>query len=71
MAARGMLPSGEERPAGSSRAPVGRRAAELRDAGGLEEGAFAGAEARLQLAKRSDASIAMLVRCARCDVIAE
>ena len=61
MAARGMLPSGVERPAGSRRAPVGRRATELGDADGSEGVALAAFDERLQpaSARASDTSDAI------------
>ena len=54
-----MLPSGEERPAGSRRTPVGKRAVLLRAEGVLDGGALAAFEApedREQLASSDDSA---------------
>jgi hypothetical protein len=62
MAESGMLPSGEERPAGSRRAPVGRRAVELSEAGMLDGGALAEREGLEQLASVNAVSAATAAR---------
>jgi hypothetical protein len=65
MAESGMLPRGEERPAGSRRAPVGRRAVELSDAGMLDGGALAEREGLEQLARMTEPRNAAARRFAR------
>ena len=62
MAESGMLPSGEERPAGSRRTPVGRRAVELSEAGMSDGGALAEREGLEQLASRNATSSAAEAR---------
>ena len=65
MAASGMLPSGEERPAGSSRAPVGRRAFELSDAGMPDGFSLSECEGAEQPARMAAARAAAARRLAR------
>src|SRR5438105_954751 len=69
IAERGMLPSGEERPAGSRRTPVGSRALELSDAGMSDGGALAEREGLEQLASVKAASRAMAGRVARSEMV--
>ena len=65
MAASGMLPSGEERPAGSRRTPVGRRAVELSDAGMPDGSSLAEREGPEQPARMAAAMNAVAMRPAR------
>lgn len=57
-----MLPSAVDRPAGSSRTPVGSRAVELSDAGMSEGGALAVREGLEQLARANAESDAIAER---------